>query len=228
MFVLKGSPYRFSFLFCCNFWFRTTASMVLFLHHGLAPPCLLTAGGWHGWRDGSGLAMAGSSAPATDLVCHGSSRWRGCWPAGRILALHGRISRPCSGSGGCRSGSTRTCRWRRRMAGWRGRFVTAVVGVMGGSMEVASGALLSSWDVRRHVEEFWAPAGPQRRVYPYGAGARGSLRGFLCRAPGCYTATAVPGVAPAPGVRHHTLGVPAAGAVQVVPPPSIRGGLVTG
>jgi hypothetical protein len=59
------------------------------------------------------------------------------WPAGWIQALHGRISHPCSGYGGCRGGSTRTCRWRRRMAGQRGQFATTAAGLMGGSMEVA-------------------------------------------------------------------------------------------
>jgi hypothetical protein len=33
-FVMEGSPYRLSFLFCCNFWFRTTASVVLFCTMG--------------------------------------------------------------------------------------------------------------------------------------------------------------------------------------------------
>jgi hypothetical protein len=74
------------------------------------------------------------------------------------------------------------------------------------------------------------PAGGQRRVYP--CGAEGASEAFCARAPGCYVAMAAPGVAAAPCMRHHAPGVPAtapvAGAVRLVPPLSVRGGLVTG
>jgi hypothetical protein len=73
-------------------------------------------------------------------------------------------------------------------------------------------------------------SGAQRRVYPYGA--EGDSTAFCARAPGCYMASAAPSVAPAPRMRRRAPGVlaavPAAEAMQVVPPPSAHGGLVTG